>query len=1014
MKKLICILLFPLVFALTAAASPFKPIIGNRITQATNDAQLTDAITFLGFSTGGASGVNATNNAVRLNFNALGQLIATNTSTHSVFILGTNMHPYYVDQLGNVTMNTTNSWTITYANGNSISFSNGIFSVGAKKVLDNSGNIYWPGGGVLASSLGYVYSQLGTQIIDPSGDVNATSFTGPGSAITSLNASQLTSGTVPAARLPALTGAVTTSAGSAATSLGSFTSANLSTALTDETGTGAAVFGTAPTISSPNISGATITSSSLGGTHTGDGSGLTSLSASQLTSGTMPAGRLPAFTGDATSSAGSSALTLKNTGTAGSYPVTTFDAQGRETSGRALLVSDLPSDTLTNNRVADTTFKGGVTVQRELYAQPGAAGQEAFRAWNGFPGNTADLAVFPNTNFTKVSGVNSNAMYYGDGGGLTNLLNLDAGNILFGVLDLSHIPSPVVTNTQTGVTLTSGTFNGTLSGDGIGITDISGANINQYSIDLLSFNQATQDKVNSGAGALPAISSIFQSGWITPTMLFTNDGVGISPVTSYMGQYALNVLISTNGALIFTNVNAGARYMVLNDPGHLGKWTIQTTPNDASQLNSVYRSDDGNPSSQWRTDVAIPVSISGRGHWLSPVVSFTNVNNVFVGNGSGLTSLAAGNISSGTLSAARLPAFTGDATSSAGASALTLATVATPGTSTKVTYSAKGLVTSGASLALGDLPTGYNIAAGGISGGATNLTQLDNRVITNTGVFGLIITNIGAGGVGLKTWYSVTTNGFMSLHGLNGQLDMNASTADPNGNSPATLFHSYNAGGGVDNGLSFVGGSAGGSSVTPVFFKGTGANGDGNTIMFRAEQNIRFETLAGGGAYQLGPGNFWIDKPGAGKQGIYYDADDGGLFGINCPSPSHYLDIGGDIGDSQDGSWSIDAGGNFVTQGKISADGGIDPPYMLLDAHTRAEIKGEVLVEVPTNKQTGAAVYFNPATHKLEMYVASEDKFYDVNGNLLSTNVVAKAFTPFKPVRHVRGSTNTVNTVTNR
>jgi hypothetical protein len=48
-----------------------------------------------------------------------------------------------------------------------------------------------------------------------------------------------------------LTGMVT-SVGNAA-SLGSFTSANLSTALTDETGSGVSVFGTAPTISSPTI-----------------------------------------------------------------------------------------------------------------------------------------------------------------------------------------------------------------------------------------------------------------------------------------------------------------------------------------------------------------------------------------------------------------------------------------------------------------------------------------------------------------------------------------------------------------------------------------------------------------------------------------------------------------------------------------------------------------------------------------------------------------------------------------
>jgi hypothetical protein len=60
-----------------------------------------------------------------------------------------------------------------------------------------------------------------------------------------------------------LTGAVT-SVGNA-TSLGSFTSANLAAALTDETGTGAAVFANTPTFVTPNIGAATGTSLTVNG-----------------------------------------------------------------------------------------------------------------------------------------------------------------------------------------------------------------------------------------------------------------------------------------------------------------------------------------------------------------------------------------------------------------------------------------------------------------------------------------------------------------------------------------------------------------------------------------------------------------------------------------------------------------------------------------------------------------------------------------------------------------------------
>lgn len=50
-------------------------------------------------------------------------------------------------------------------------------------------------------------------------------------------------------------------------------------------------------------------------------------------SGSLAATQLPALTGDVTTSAGSAATTLKNTGTAGTYGSVTTDAQGRVTAG---------------------------------------------------------------------------------------------------------------------------------------------------------------------------------------------------------------------------------------------------------------------------------------------------------------------------------------------------------------------------------------------------------------------------------------------------------------------------------------------------------------------------------------------------------------------------------------------------------------------------------------------------------------------------------------------------------
>ena len=105
-----------------------------------------------------------------------------------------------------------------------------------------------------SATLLYAGGALGT----PSSGV-ATNLTGIASGLTAGNVTTNAN----------LTGAVT-SVGNTA-SLGSFTSANLSGALSDETGTGVAVFGTSPTLTTPvingNISGTTIIPIANGGTN---------------------------------------------------------------------------------------------------------------------------------------------------------------------------------------------------------------------------------------------------------------------------------------------------------------------------------------------------------------------------------------------------------------------------------------------------------------------------------------------------------------------------------------------------------------------------------------------------------------------------------------------------------------------------------------------------------------------------------------------------------------------------
>ena len=68
------------------------------------------------------------------------------------------------------------------------------------------------------------------------------------------------------------------------------------------------------------------------------------LSASAITTGTLAAARLPAFTGAVTSPVGSSVLTLSNTGVvAGEYAKVTVSVDGRVTAGGGLSEADLPA-----------------------------------------------------------------------------------------------------------------------------------------------------------------------------------------------------------------------------------------------------------------------------------------------------------------------------------------------------------------------------------------------------------------------------------------------------------------------------------------------------------------------------------------------------------------------------------------------------------------------------------------------------------------------------------------------
>jgi len=75
--------------------------------------------------------------------------------------------------------------------------------------------------------------------------------------------------------------------------------------------------------------------------------------------------------------------------------------------------------------------------------------------------------------------------------------------------------------------------------------------------------------------------------------------------------------------------------------------------------------------------------------------------------------------------------------------------------------------------------------------------------------------------------------------------------------------------------------------------------------------------------------------------------------------------------------------GNIYCTGKITSDGGYDPPYVLYDSETREAIKARIVKEVPKEKLTGAVLFWNGESKRFEVYLPTEGEFLDLQGNLL-------------------------------
>ncbi|MEW6744920.1 MAG: VCBS repeat-containing protein [Planctomycetota bacterium] len=117
------------------------------------------------------------------------------------------------------------------------------------------------------------------------------------------------------------------------------------------------------------------------------------------------------------------------------------------------------------------------------------------------------------------------------------------------------------------------------------------------------------------------------------------------------------------------------------------------------------------------------------------------------------------------------------------------------------------------------------------------------------------------------------------------------------------------------------------------------------------------------------------------------------LFMLNSGSRV-YFQYYDDVWLEKDGTGSTvkidgEAGGvgNLHVTGKITSDGGYDPPYVLYDAETRTAIIERVDREVPDDKRGGAVLFWNGQTLRFEVYLPARGEFRDLLGNVLPGSI---------------------------
>jgi trimeric autotransporter adhesin len=455
-------------------------------------------------------------------------------------------------------------------------------------------------------------------------NIISASFSGDGSAITGINASSISSGTIANARTTAdsANGAstivsrdsggnfsantITANVAGSGSGLTNINASNITSGTIGNVYTTANSSNGASTIVLRDAGGAFAAGSITGTLFTGNGSAITDINASAITTGTLDNART-----NATSANGASTLVVRDangsfagnviTGTTGTFTNITGNASALTD----INASNVTSGTLSNARTTATSSNTANTIV--LRGASGEFSAGAITA-DSISGNGANLSAINASNIS--SGTLGTARVSGSYTGITGVGTLTAGtwnaNVIGNVYTTANSANganTIVARDANG-NFTANIVTATFAGNAASITDINASNITSGTIS----NARTTAASANGASTIVSRDS--------------------------NGSFAANVITGTTGT--FTNVSGNGIALTAINASNVTSGTLdnaRTTANSANGASTI-------------------VQRGSSGEFTAGAITASS----FTGSGTGISAINASNISSGTIDNARTTA----------------------------------------------------------------------------------------------------------------------------------------------------------------------------------------------------------------------------------------------------------------------------------------------------------------------------------------------------------------------